>query len=1795
MNLLEILSNHISQYFGSTANFYVKQVSDGSYRKTPGRVTGSLVKEIIETKQSIACYQRNIDHTINWICFDFDILKSKINTVDEHISEEHLIEVVKSFVTYLESKEIRHLVEFSGNRGIHVWINFQSPVFPHTAYELVKALIEGAELSINRNLIGLDLFPSSASHKSMFGKAVKIPLSKHAKSGCYSILVKNIPSNFASVRLTELTAENLLAQIEILSEHQTESIHLLEKKLNCVLDHQEMEEPSAEYIRIIEIKELTLTFDQIMEFWSKFPLMETIVDDIRKGSLNNERRQLLVGLLNPVVNQKGEKVGRELLIDIFARMTNFSRSKTELGLDKLANLPFPSQDVLESICNFTLNERYSPNELIELLIPYFIRIENDLFNLNDKDFRVSKIAERHYLYQNDEVRCIKVLDELSALERNISKEGFERIVYENAPIELYRHYRKEKGKEEDRKLITLGALPRLFSTWAMKYFTYFFNHRSSENSFGYKVNENFSGGHIFKPWLYQWIQFLHNVGDFLNNELNGDFFVVKTDIKSFYDSIPQDNLERLLLRGFNDQIAKKISHLQPPALIRYQEVCKSLMRITRSCNSDRRGVPQGPAYARYLSELYLDKIDKLMDGLMEKGDVIFYHRYVDDIFFVTESRVNAELYLSRLRNNLEMLGLSLNQEKTLISQISEFGEDFDKYRAQAKYAIDAISKNIADATDFEKNVALLEYNKLISQQEDNEDAVFLFSHLPGLERADIYRDQSVLPIIQKEIGRGNLFRHVFIHVLNTESLWERFCEIKNFSALQSEVFTSVCIELLSDQPEVTNKLNFFIVSQLTKLTITPLVSEHLAYLKLYFSIDSNDFDLDASSILRCAAAAEEPERIQVNMRLINIIQSELNGVGDIGMLSEYLYPLCIKAAADTESLNSLAKIFVSKLSEDETSGRLTTDQCGEKIKNPSTANKYYQILCLFTLSKAFSGRQLLERAWEFCSSVLESRQDCTINFKKMSWYRNFDFVDVNKTNLNIVVSSISEGAIWSGKIDRLGLYSHYHNALMVKLLTGDHREQLKDIEATLSELSEISEFYRWILTERDKVRLFPSKNWFIENVAKNDCILLARNNSVLIRKPSEAFKSADAKEDKYVSALLGYSDHVINYRSGDYRSISRILGSNEGFFEVLAIISSILTAFEGAKSSLPNFFAIENLVHAEDVKVFSDELTGLPYLIFEKDNEVDSSKSSFHNFLRYLFLVVQGNQSTAFSGSDSPTLWDFYVTCVSTLNAETEVVSFLRKVAMLFVGNQLTSNEVVFDLVISNALYGTVDDIEISGNLFYKIRKFLDHYHKITKSSSQRHLYKVSANLPLKNNLRMFAESIIHPIEAAFQYRPDLRFDLAVDLRAYFDRVLDMALDVSTGVTLDDFKAFEVKLNIVTETISIDGKSYSFDNVVVINPVSGISQSFLQEHLFLLQSSEDIFGFKESSKVFLFFAPREFTLSFSDVLARQKVFFKEGNADPTYDFPYQDFENLIDGIDLNRASDVVAKHQNISSQESDKRLRDWLANIPMAARKPLVLLIQAHEAMSDESIRKISDEFDSAIEQGRNPFLLKPFADFGGIHRVLAASEERARKLDDYGPSSIPNGSTVASLFLDLTISGSQVASALEYYMSETVDKIDEKYFAKDDVARVAIGNKLKNLSCLYIHAIFYTSKSIDNIKKIFKKYNVSVQFEVHGVDISDNAFFESTKKISQSDKKDIMKFFSNNELINQLINVVFDMDKLTRKGLRRKLVNSGGINLVTRRKSMTKKCIDFLIADIKGIPQSSIFGRIREPNEIKG
>ncbi len=99
--------------------------------------------------------------------------------------------------------------------------------------------------------------------------------------------------------------------------------------------------------------------------------------------------------------------------------------------------------------------------------------------------------------------------------------------------------------------------------------------------------------------------------------------IIKTDIKSFYESIPQERLFNLiedntLLSPISKKLIRKIFYAF--------ETQKDTSKI-----APKLGVPRGIGISAYLSELYMREIET---RIKEMTDLIYYARYVDDIVII---------------------------------------------------------------------------------------------------------------------------------------------------------------------------------------------------------------------------------------------------------------------------------------------------------------------------------------------------------------------------------------------------------------------------------------------------------------------------------------------------------------------------------------------------------------------------------------------------------------------------------------------------------------------------------------------------------------------------------------------------------------------------------------------------------------------------------------------------------------------------------------------------------------------------------------------------------------------------------------------------------------------------------------------------------------------------------------------------------------------------------------------------------------------------------------------------------
>lgn len=118
--------------------------------------------------------------------------------------------------------------------------------------------------------------------------------------------------------------------------------------------------------------------------------------------------------------------------------------------------------------------------------------------------------------------------------------------------------------------------------------------------------------------------------------------VIRTDIKSYYDSIDQQILIEKLANHIYD---KKIIKFILQYMKRTVSMCEGYVEI-------KKGLPMGSPLSPLLGGFYLRELD---DKIEQTG--VFYIRYMDDILIMAETRWMLRNAIKVLTEELEVFGL----------------------------------------------------------------------------------------------------------------------------------------------------------------------------------------------------------------------------------------------------------------------------------------------------------------------------------------------------------------------------------------------------------------------------------------------------------------------------------------------------------------------------------------------------------------------------------------------------------------------------------------------------------------------------------------------------------------------------------------------------------------------------------------------------------------------------------------------------------------------------------------------------------------------------------------------------------------------------------------------------------------------------------------------------------------------------------------------------------------------------------------------------------------------------------
>ena len=134
---------------------------------------------------------------------------------------------------------------------------------------------------------------------------------------------------------------------------------------------------------------------------------------------------------------------------------------------------------------------------------------------------------------------------------------------------------------------------------------------------------------VFKVKQSNRHQILSNIKTFLNSKI--PVYVIRTDISGFFESIPQRKLMKMVME---DSLLNHKSKAFIQGILMEYETIKDKKLVP--CNY---GIPRGVGISSYLSELYMRDLDKKISSRQE---VMFYARYVDDIFIILTSLPKKE-------------------------------------------------------------------------------------------------------------------------------------------------------------------------------------------------------------------------------------------------------------------------------------------------------------------------------------------------------------------------------------------------------------------------------------------------------------------------------------------------------------------------------------------------------------------------------------------------------------------------------------------------------------------------------------------------------------------------------------------------------------------------------------------------------------------------------------------------------------------------------------------------------------------------------------------------------------------------------------------------------------------------------------------------------------------------------------------------------------------------------------------------------------------------------------------------
>lgn len=825
MDIYEKISEKLFEYFVANDNIIAVQMPDGNYIPQKIKYNKFLFEKMLEKRSSLAVYQqKSYSYKIKWLCFDFDIKNN-----DKSI-EQLYQKYIKKLIELLEKDTVNFLVEFSGRRGIHVWIIFEQFINKDEGFNFLKYYVNKLDLdeAFNRNF-GLDLFPAVSYGSTKMGKAVKLPLSVHKKGG-QSYFIEKYKDKL-NIEIMNLDLKFLENQYNILDNYKKNDKKILKsfgsKKNYPILKKQILEKVDDEF-SLFEIER---------NIQSSFVLRQLFLR-INEGLMTNLDRKIIVGVFG--------KWNTNILNEIFQKQHNYNYLKTREMIEKYKSHLYPiTMNHLYDLYHYQLEETIDGTKSILEFIAENMNISSEKIkevSESENSYQINKAKviankELKYLNDNDEIASLIDITYFSNLYdidfKNIN-EKIDKVISGEKKINNIKDYktykRYEKNKNDARILVSLDPEDRIITS----YLTYELSSRIKweYNSYSYNLNYLIDEN-MFYPWFSSWKRFINDIELYMKFEIFEDYGLLKIDITKFYDNISLHAIYSSMIISAKSKKEKIELENILDYLIKYNDI------LMRKITGKRTGVPQGPVYARVLSEFFMSLlISKFFDKYPCYDNDIQLFRYVDDIYIIYK-KIDGNEFIKKFSTFIMSFGLEINFSKTYDYGLIKNMTNEDKYSlfnsSHWNYEVMSIREfDMENEDNIEENIRL--FNNFINRNKewDISDANFVLNDYVIPFYKDRYIDEYYKKIIMSKEGRGSIFTKFYEIIFNNND--------KSFSFFKNKDYLLIPRDSLNDKicnNKIYKHLNFL------KLCIEPeLIIDYVIYKK-----EHNEYDDESTLIL----------------------------------------------------------------------------------------------------------------------------------------------------------------------------------------------------------------------------------------------------------------------------------------------------------------------------------------------------------------------------------------------------------------------------------------------------------------------------------------------------------------------------------------------------------------------------------------------------------------------------------------------------------------------------------------------------------------------------------------------------------------------------------------------------------------------------------------------------------------------------------------------------------------------------------------------------------------------------------